>query len=95
MTKTNDIKKKTIFIGKTDMLHFEGGKFGVTGTLWGDHFNGLEVIITQYATGIIDVDVYLENMLGYILALHDLTKITFGPQTSDYNELMEVVFDGE
>ena len=82
--------KRTLFIEKDMMVHFEGERFKVSGTLWGDHFNGLELEITKYGDNSIDVDVYLENRRGYILALHNLTKITYGLATLNYEDLKEV-----
>ena len=91
MTNTNDIKKKIIFVEKNEKIHFEGGR--ITGTIWGDHCNGLQIEITRWCDGSMDMDVYLDNRRGYIMALHEITKITYGPILADYKQLAEVVFD--
>ena len=91
MTNTNDIKRKIIFVEKNEMVHFEGGR--TTGTIWGDHYNELQIEITRWCDGSMDMDVYLENRRGYIMALHEITKISYGPITAKYEELKEVVFD--
>lgn len=93
MTNTNDIKiqRKIIFLEKNEMIHFEGGR--ITGTLWGDHFNGLQIEISRWCDGSMDMDVYLENRRGYIMSLHEITKIAYGPITGKYEELAEVVFN--
>ena len=91
MTNNNNIKKQIIFVGVNDMIHFVGDN--VTGTLWGDHFNGLEIEITRWCNNSMDVDVYLENRRGYVMALHEITKISYGPVTEKYKELKEVAFN--
>ena len=86
-------KGKIIFVGNNEMIHFEGGR--ITGTIWGDHYNGLQIEIIRWCDGSMDMDVYLDNRRGYVMALHEITKITYGPITANYEELMEVEFDGE
>lgn len=84
---------KTIYINTNQMFHFEGKD--VNGTLWGDHFEGLELVCTKYCDGSIDVDVYLANKSAFILALHNLKTISYGTITVKYEDLKEVKFDGK